>query len=68
VVAIGADGDEMVATRDELAATANTDGTEPIQVPGGHNLMLDTDWEQPAGAIEAVIAEHVPSLAVATQS
>jgi hypothetical protein len=66
VVAIGADGDEMVATRMEVVATAKARGTKPIQVPGGHDLMLDTYWEQAAGAIETAIAEHVPSLVVAT--
>jgi hypothetical protein len=65
VVAIGADGDDMVATRDEVATTAKAYGTDPVWVPGGHDMMLDTYWEQAARAIEAAIAEHVPSLAVA---
>jgi hypothetical protein len=68
VVAIGAAGDEMVATPDEVATTAKAFGTKPIQVPGGHNMMLDTYWEQAASAIATAISEHVPSPAVATQS
>jgi pimeloyl-ACP methyl ester carboxylesterase len=60
VVAIGADEDEMVATREEVAATAKAYGTEPIHVPGGHDLMLDTHWEEAATAIAAAIEERLP--------
>jgi pimeloyl-ACP methyl ester carboxylesterase len=67
VVAIGADGDEMVATREEVAATAKTYRTEPIQVPGGHDLMLDIHWEEAATAIAAAIEERLPSLAAANR-
>jgi hypothetical protein len=63
VVAIGADGDEMVATRQEVAATAKAYRTEPIQVPGGHDMMLDTHWEEAATAIAAAIEERLPSFA-----
>jgi alpha-beta hydrolase superfamily lysophospholipase len=66
VVAIGADEDDTVATREEVAETAKAYGTEPIQVPGGHDLMLDTHWEQAATAIETAIAQHLPSIAVAS--
>jgi hypothetical protein len=62
MVAIGADGDDMVATHEEVAATARAYGTEPVQVPGGHDLMLDTYWEQAARALETAIADHVRSL------
>ena len=66
VVAIGADGDEMVATRQEVAATAKAYRTEPIQVPGGHDTMLDTHWEQAASAVESAIAQRVQSRAAAS--
>jgi hypothetical protein len=56
----------MIPTREDVAATAKGYRTEPIRVPGGHDMMLDTRCEQAARAIEAPIAEHVPSLAGAT--
>jgi hypothetical protein len=65
VIAIGADADEIVAPREEVLATAKTYGTKPIHLPGGHCMMLDTEWEQAASAIETAIAEHVPWLAAA---
>ena len=66
VVAIGADGDEMVAPHQEAAATAKAYPTEPIHVPGGHDTMLDTHWEQAASAVESAIAQRVQSRAAAS--
>jgi hypothetical protein len=66
VIAIGADADEIVAPREEADATAKTYRTKPIHLPDGRCMMLDTEWEQAASAIETAIAEHASSLAVAT--
>jgi pimeloyl-ACP methyl ester carboxylesterase len=60
VIVIGAAGDTVVAPAAVIAATARAYHTTPRIVPGGHDMMLDTAWEQVAEAIETAIAERVP--------
>jgi pimeloyl-ACP methyl ester carboxylesterase len=62
VIAIGAEADEIVALPEEVATMAEVYGTEAIQVPGGHCMMLDTHWEEAATAIERAIVDHVRPL------
>jgi pimeloyl-ACP methyl ester carboxylesterase len=59
VVVIGAAGDWLVAPPRDLAATARAYHTSPQTLPAGHDMMLDTAWEQTALAIEAAIAERL---------
>jgi pimeloyl-ACP methyl ester carboxylesterase len=62
VVVIGAEGDWLVAPPHELEATARAYQTSPLILPGGHDMMLDTTWEQVALEIETAIVERVPLL------
>lgn len=59
VVVIGAAEDRMVPPHKDITATARRYHASSRIVPGGHNMMLDTAWEQVAMAIEAAIAEHL---------
>jgi pimeloyl-ACP methyl ester carboxylesterase len=63
VVVIGAAADTIVAPAEVIAATARAYHTTPRIVPGGHDMMLDTAWEQVAEAIETAIAERVHAAA-----
>jgi hypothetical protein len=61
VVVIGAEADTIVVPRAEVAATARAYRTTPRMVPGGHDMMLDTAWEQVATLIATVIADRLPA-------
>jgi pimeloyl-ACP methyl ester carboxylesterase len=61
VVVIGAEADTTLVTAAEIAATARAYGTAPRIVPGGHDMMLDTAWEQAAMTVEAAISERIPA-------
>src|SRR5215469_14384649 len=56
VVVLGAEHDWLVAPSKELAATARAYHTVPQTLPGGHDMMLDTAWEEVASAIHTAIA------------
>jgi len=58
VAVIGAEHDWLVAPPKDLTATARAYHTIARTLPGGHDMMLDTTWEQAATAIETAIAEH----------
>jgi pimeloyl-ACP methyl ester carboxylesterase len=58
VVVVGAESDWLVAPPKELAATARAYHTAARTLPGGHDMMLDTAWEQAAVAIQTAIAER----------
>jgi len=60
VVVIGAKGDWLGAPPNDLETTARAYHTTPLILPGGHNMMLDTAWEQVAREIETAIVERVP--------
>ena len=60
VVVIGAEGDWLVAPPNDLETTARVYHTTPVILPGGHNMMLDTAWEQVAIEIATAIVERVP--------
>src|SRR5215472_14040281 len=60
VMVIGAEGDWLVAPPNDLEATARVYHTTPVILPGGHNMMLDTAWEQVAIEIATAIVERVP--------
>ncbi len=60
VVVIGAEGDKFVAPPRDIIATARAYHTTPRMVPGGHDMMLDTAWEQVATAIATAIADRLP--------
>jgi alpha-beta hydrolase superfamily lysophospholipase len=55
VVVMGAEGDTLAVPQAEVAATARAYHTTPRMVPGGHDMMLDTAWEQVATTITAAI-------------
>jgi pimeloyl-ACP methyl ester carboxylesterase len=61
VVVVGARGDPMVPVPKDIATTGRMYHTTPRIVPGGHNMMLDTAWEQVAGTIETAIVERLAS-------
>ena len=58
VVVLGAEHDWLVAPSKELTATARAYHTTAQTLPGGHDMMLDTAWQQAAMAIETAIAER----------
>ena len=58
VAVIGAGHDWLVAPPKELTATARAYHATAQTLPGGHDMMLDTAWEQAATAIETTIAER----------
>ena len=58
VTVLGAEHDWLVAPRKELAATARAYHTTAQTLPAGHDMMLDTAWEQAATAIETAITGH----------
>lgn len=60
VVVMGAEGDWLVAPPQDLETTARAYHTTPLILPGGHDLMLDTAWEEVAREIEAALVERVP--------
>jgi hypothetical protein len=60
VVVIGAEGDWLVAPPDDLETTARAYHTTPPILPGGHDMMLDTAWEQVATESETAIVERLP--------
>jgi len=62
VVVMGAQNDWLVAPAADLAATAQAFKTQPIVMPGGHDMMLDVAWEQVAIEIERSISLHVPKV------
>ena len=55
VVVLGAKHDWLVAPPKDLIATARAYRTTARTLPGGHDMMLDTAWEQAAAAIQAAI-------------
>lgn len=59
VVVIGAEADRMVPPNKDIAATARMYHGARRIVPGGHDMMLDTAWEQVARAIETAIIERL---------
>jgi len=68
VVVMGAEHDWLVAPPSELFATARAFNTDPITMPGGHDMMLDVAWEKVALEIDRQIRrflacpqEHVAS-------
>src|SRR5215470_13914428 len=58
VAVLGAEHDWLVAPSKELTATARAYHTTAQTLPGGHDMMLDTAWQQAAMAIETAIAER----------
>ena len=58
VTVLGAEHDWLVAPPKELAATARAYHTTAQTLPAGHDMMLDTAWEQAATAIETAITGH----------
>jgi pimeloyl-ACP methyl ester carboxylesterase len=60
VVVMGAEGDTLAVPQAEVAATARAYHTTPRMVPGGHDMMLDTAWEQVATTITAAITGRLP--------
>ena len=58
VAVLGAENDWLVAPPKELAATARAYRTTAQTLPAGHDMMLDTAWEQTAAVIHAAIAER----------
>lgn len=56
VVVLGAEHDWLVAPPEDLIATARAYRTTARTLPSGHDMMLDTAWEQAAAAIQAAIA------------
>ena len=58
VAVLGAEHDWLVAPPKDLAATARAFHTTARTLPAGHDMMLDTAWEQATTAIETAIAEH----------
>ena len=58
VAVLGAEHDWLVAPPKELTATARAYHTTAQTLPAGHDMMLDTAWEQTAMAIETAIAER----------
>ena len=58
VAVLGAEHDWLVAPPEELAATARAYHTTAQTLPAGHDMMLDTAWEQTASAIHTAIAER----------
>lgn len=60
VVVIGAKRDPMVPVAKDIATTGRMYHTTPRIVPGGHNMMLDTAWEEVARTIETAIVERLP--------
>jgi hypothetical protein len=58
VVVLGAEHDWLVAPPRELTATARAYQTTAQTLPAGHDMMLDTAWEQTATAIQTAIAER----------
>jgi pimeloyl-ACP methyl ester carboxylesterase len=59
VVVIGAEDDWLVAPPHELETTARAYHTIPLILPGGHDMMLDTAWEQVAREIETVLVAWI---------
>jgi len=60
VVVLGAEDDWLVAPPHDLETTARAYHTTPMIFPGGHDMMLDTTWEQVATEIETAIVKRVP--------
>ena len=58
VAVIGAESDWLVAPPKDLTTTARAYHTTAQTLPAGHDMMLDTAWEQTAMAIETAIAER----------
>lgn len=56
VIVLGAEKDWLVAPPKDLASTARAYHTTAQTLPAGHDMMLDTAWEQTATAIQAAIA------------
>ena len=50
VVVVGAE-DDGIFSRSDVVATARAYGTEPVWVPGGHDMMLDVAWEDAAEVV-----------------
>jgi len=60
VAVLGAEHDWLVAPPRELTATARAYHTTAQTLPAGHDMMLDTAWEQAASAIQAAITRSHP--------
>ncbi|MHB8177162.1 MAG: alpha/beta hydrolase [Vulcanimicrobiaceae bacterium] len=60
VVVLGAEADWLITPKD-LHETARAFNTTAHTLPGGHDMMLDTAWEQVAATIETTIVEHLAS-------
>ena len=60
VIVLGAQGDWLVAPPADLETTARAYHTTPVVLPGGHDMMLGTAWEQVAREIETAIVAQVP--------
>lgn len=56
VVVVGAEEDGIFS-RSDVVATARAYGTEPIWVPGGHDMMLDVAWEDAAEVVRRAVLE-----------
>lgn len=59
VAVLGAEKDWLVAPPKDLTATARAYHTTAQTLPAGHNMMLDTAWEQAAIAIQTAIARRL---------
>jgi hypothetical protein len=64
VVVMGAAYDWLVAPAPELLETACAFRTTAQTFPGGHDMMLDSAWEQVANAIDSAPLRHMPPLSV----
>ena len=56
VVVVGAE-DDGIFSRSDVVATARAYGTEPVWVPGGHDMMLDVAWEDAAEVVRRAVLE-----------
>ncbi|HEX6492100.1 MAG TPA: alpha/beta fold hydrolase [Candidatus Dormibacteraeota bacterium] len=54
MLVLGADADGIFSPR-EIEKTARAYGTEPVMLPGGHDMMLDGSWEAVAERIEVFV-------------
>jgi len=54
MLVLGAEADGIFSPR-EIERTARAYGTEPVMLPGGHDMMLDGSWEAVAERIEVFV-------------
>lgn len=60
LLVLGAQEDGIFSPR-EIERTARAYGTEPVMLPGGHDMMLDGAWEAVAERIEVFVRSLAPA-------